>query len=334
VRDAITVLAWPVALLGMVLAAAPYPAAADPALQLEAKIPLGQVSGRIDHMAIDLGRQRLLIAELGNDSLAVVDLKAGRLERRIGELSEPQGVGYAARTDTVYVANAHDGSVRLFQGDGLVSAGRIDLGADADNIRIDASGAQVVIGHGGGALALIDPSTRAKLADIPLKAHPEGFQLDPAGDRVFVNLPEARQIAVVDRRARRQVASWQVPRAQSNFPMAIDGEQGRLLAVYRSPSLLAVLALRDGSLLASPATCGDADDVFVDSRRHRAYVSCGQGFIDVFDLTGAGYPRIDRVATAAGARTSLFVPERDRLYLAVRAGGAEQASVWVFRPLP
>src|SRR5215467_14131321 len=83
-----------------------------PPLQLEDKIPFGDVRGRIDHMAVDLARHRLFVAALGNDSLAVVDLASKRLDRLIGGLPEPQGVGYDPTTDTLYVANAGDGSVR------------------------------------------------------------------------------------------------------------------------------------------------------------------------------------------------------------------------------
>src|SRR5215468_1241875 len=86
-------------------------------LQLEAKIPLGEVAGRIDHLAIDLSRQRLFVAELGNDSVAVVDLKAGKVKHVITGLKEPQGIGYVPSSDTVFVANAGDGTVRLFRGE-------------------------------------------------------------------------------------------------------------------------------------------------------------------------------------------------------------------------
>src|SRR5712691_9421867 len=85
-------------------------------LQLESKIPLGDVRGRIDHMAIDLPRQRLFVAELGNDSVGIVDLKNRKVVHTITGLKEPQGVGYVPSTDALYVANAGDGSVRLFQG--------------------------------------------------------------------------------------------------------------------------------------------------------------------------------------------------------------------------
>src|SRR5437879_451948 len=96
-------------------------------LVLETKIALGEVSGRIDHLSIDPKRQRLFVAELGNNSLGVVDLAAGKVLRRISGLSEPQGVAYAPFADGVYVANAGDGSVRVLRGDDLASIGRIEL---------------------------------------------------------------------------------------------------------------------------------------------------------------------------------------------------------------
>src|ERR1700692_1608957 len=148
-------------------------------LQLEAKIPLGDVRGRIDHMAADLKRQRLFVAELGNDSVGIVDLQTRKLISRIPGLREPQGVGYEPTTDTLYVANAGDGSVRLFEGSDYRATGRIELGSDADNIRVDATAKRVFIGYGGGGLAVIDPSTRSKGGDISLNAHPETFQTAP-----------------------------------------------------------------------------------------------------------------------------------------------------------
>jgi YVTN family beta-propeller protein len=323
------------ALVGAMLLLPVVGASQEPAsLALEAKIPLGAVSGRIDHLAVDLGRQRLFVAELANDSVGVIDLKTRTVIRTITGLSEPQGVGFVPSTDTLYVANAGDGSVRLFVGSGLAPTGRIDLGADADNIRVDAQGDKVFIGYGDGAVAAIDPARRAKVAEIPLKAHPEGFQLDRTSDRIFVNLPDARQIAVANRRTGKTEMTLPTKDARANFPMAIDEDEQRVLVVFRSPPKLTAFAMRDGSIMASISTCGDADDVFVDRKRHRVYVSCGEGFIDVFDEGAAGYSRIERIQTISGARTSFFVPELDRLFLAVWASWNEPAAIWVFRPQP
>lgn len=302
-------------------------------LQLETKISLGAVRGRIDHMAIDVARQRLFVAELGNDSVGVVDLKEGKTVRTIEDLAEPQGVGYVPPTDTIYVANARDGSVRLFHGADYAPAGRIDLGSDADNVRLDAEAGRVLVGYGSGAIAAIDVRQHKKFREVALPAHPESFQIASAWNKVFVNVPGARAIAVLNGSTGSKTETWPV-REGGNFPMAIDKANSRVLIVSRSPPNLSVRAADDGAVIAAVDTCGDSDDVFVDGRRDRVYVSCGAGFVDVFETKGAHYERTAHIATMAGARTSLFVPELDRLYLAVRAGSGVEAAIWVFRPAP
>jgi YVTN family beta-propeller protein len=303
-------------------------------LQLDAKITLGDVQGRIDHMAIDLVRQRLFVAELENNTVGVVDLRERKVIATLGGLKQPQGVGYVPSMQTLYVANASDGSVRIYLGADYAPAGGIDLGDDADNIRVDPATERVFVGYGNGGLAVIDAKALRKIADIPLPVHPESFQLEPGSDRIFVNLPKVRAIAVVDRQAVKQTQSWPMVTAEGNFPMALNTAAGHVLAVFRNPGALGVFALKDGSPIASVDICGDADDVFLDARRKRVYVSCGEGFLDVLDADGNDYKRISRIPTVAGARTSLFVPELDRLYVAARATEGEPASIWVFRPTP
>jgi DNA-binding beta-propeller fold protein YncE len=289
------------------------------------------VSGRIDHLGIDLKRQRLLVAELGNNSLGVVDLAAAKVLHRITGLSEPQGVAHVPSADSVLVANAGDGSVRVLRGEDLGPIGRIELGDDADNVRVDRARNRALVGYGKGALAVIDPASLSKTADIRLKAHPEGFQIDETGTQVFVNVPDAREISVVDL-ATGSTGSLPTQGAGSNFPMAIDGEAHRVLVVFRNPPSLMALSSKDGHVVAKVETCGDADDVFVDRKRRRVYVSCGEGVVDVLEPGEADYRRLARVPTAPGARTSLFVPELDRLFVAVRAASNEPAAIWVFRP--
>jgi DNA-binding beta-propeller fold protein YncE len=278
-----------------------------PLLEVEAKIPLGNVAGRIDHLAVDLKRRRVFVAELGNNTLGIVDLATAKLLRRLTGLSEPQGVGYDAATDIVYVANAGNGAVNVFQGEDYAPLETIQLGKDADNVRIDAAGRRVIVGYGKGGLAIIDSATHRKIADVPLSAHPEGFQLEPESGHVFINLPDAQAIAVVDMAAK---------------------------AVFRSPALLATFSMTDGAPVAKIGICSDSDDVFVDAKRSRAYVTCGEGFVDVIDMSASPPKRIGHLATASGARTSLFVPDLDRLIVAVPARGATPAAVWVFRPSP
>jgi DNA-binding beta-propeller fold protein YncE len=317
---------------GLLVPATVMARTADAPLVLETKIPLGKVNGRIDHLAVDVKRQRLFVAELGNDSLGVVDLASGKA-RTIRGFSEPQGVGYVPFADTVYVANGGDGSVRVLRGSDLAPIGRIELGADADNVRVDPVRHRVLVGYGKGALAVIDPATRTKTGDIQLKGHPESFRVDETGARIFINVPDAREIEVADLAAG-TTRSLPTPGAGSNFPMAIDRDAHRVLVVFRRPPTLMALSSQDARVPAKAASCGDADDVFVDAKRQRVYVSCGEGVVDVFAAAEAGYRLLARVSTVSGARTSLFVPELDRLFVAVRASSSEPAAIWVFRPVP
>lgn len=320
--------------VGICAAIGVAPMARSAALQLEAKISLGDIRGRIDHLAVDLGRQRLFVAELGNDSVGIVDLKENRAVRTLTGLREPQGIGYAPSTDTVYVANAGDGSVRMFRGASLVPAGEIMLGEDADDIRVDPEAHRLYVGYGSGAIAMIDTEHAIKMRDVPLNAHPEGFQLDRSGKRIFVNVPDAHEIVVIDREAGRPIAHWTTGRLRANFPLALGALHQRLLAIFRRPAMLGVYRVGDGQLLASIGTCQDADDAFVDAKRNRLYVICGEGIIDVIATQGGRYLSLGRIQTVPGARTGLFVPELDRLFVAIRAASGVPAGVWVYRPMP
>src|ERR1041385_3011675 len=219
-------------------------------LALDTEIALGAVSGRIDHLAVDLKRQQLFVAELGNASLGVVNLAARKMRSTMPGLKEPQGIGYEPSADTVYVANAGDSSVRLLWAEDLTSKGRIDLGEDADNVRIDTAQNRVLVGYGKGALAVIDPKSRKKISDIRLKAHPESFQIDDSTSRAFVNVPDAGEIAVVDLAKGEVIGAMPTQGHRSNFPMALDRDAHRVLVVFRSPPRLLVLSATDNTVVA------------------------------------------------------------------------------------
>jgi YVTN family beta-propeller protein len=304
-------------------------ASAESLLTAETKIPLENVRGRIDHMAIDLARERLYVAELGNNSVGVIDLKQRQVIQTLSGLHEPQGIGYSSTADTLYVATAGDGSVHVFQGPKLNAAGVIKLGEDADNVRINKDG-RILVGYGGGAIALIDQGTQRHSSDISLKGHPESFQLDASG-HIFVNVPTAHEIAVLDQTSHKQIASWGTGIRFENFPMALDEPHSRIWVVFRHPASLVAYNSATGAHIASTDTCGDSDDVFIDTERQRVYVVCGEGFIDVFSNQGDAYSRLDRLKTVPGARTGLYVSTLNRLFLAVRATTTEPAAVWVVR---
>jgi DNA-binding beta-propeller fold protein YncE len=288
-------------------------------------------------MAVDLRRRRLFVAELGNNTVDVVDLAAGGVAHRIDGLREPQGVGYTPVLDVVAVANAGDGSVRFYKGEDYAPVARSNLKDDADNVRIDPRSGTFLVGYGSGGIATLDPATGAVLGEAPLPAHPESFRVSGDGHRALVNVPDAGQIAVVDLTIGKLTATWRVPSVRANFPMAWDRGNDLVAVVYRSPPRLVLLDSGTGAVKQAHETCGDADDVFFDSRRQRIYVSCGEGYVDTFSAQGGSgtYRLLARVATRSGARTSLFVPELDRLFVAQRAGllGSD-AALLVFRPSP
>jgi len=240
--------------------------------------------------------------------------------------SKPQGLAYHPATDALYIASGGDGTWRS-------SAAMItQRWRESPWARMRTTSvwmrSRTKYGHGG--LAVIDVTSRRKIAEIDLKTHPEGFQLDQANNRIFVNDPTNQAIVVVDRAAGKEMARWPTGDG-GNFPMALYPKAEHVVVAFRNPARLAAYSIADGAAVANVELCADADDVFVDAKRERVYVSCGDGHLDVFDARGNAYRRIGHLVTQLGARTSLFVPELNLLFIAARATSSEPAAIWVFR---
>lgn len=301
-------------------------------LEPAAAIDLPAVKGRIDHFGVDVKRQRIFIAALGNDTLEVVDVKSGRRERSLGGFGEPQGILYLPEFDRVYVANGSANRVDVLDGTSLARFKGIEGLDDADNVRYDAGARKVYVGYGKGALRALDAATGDSAGDIRLAGHPESFQLETRGTRIFVNVPGAGHVAVVDRAKRSVVATWAVPGAESNYPMALDEAGRRLFVGARRPAVLLVYDIDSGKVVAKQPIGGDTDDLFFDPERKRIYVVCGEGRIDIVRQEGADrYSLEGTVRTAPRARTGLFVPEERRLYVAAPAIGTSPAGLLAYR---
>jgi len=299
-------------------------------LRLEKTIPLPGVEGRIDHLSVDTSGQRLFVAALGNGTVEVIDLKAGARVHSITGLKEPQGLAYYPLTRTLFVAGGGDGTTKLFDTTSFRLTKTIEYGDDADNIRLDEVNKQVIVGYGNGSLGILD-TTGKQLGDIQLDAHPESFQLEKKGSRIFVNVPKKEYIAVVDRAKRAIVARWSLAGNQANFPMALDENSRRLFVVCRKPARLLVFDIDSGKIVAQLDSVGDSDDVFYDSQRKRVYASGGEGAVWVYGQRDVDrYEQLGRVATVSGARTGLFVPELSRLFLAVPHRGEQSAAIRVY----
>src|SRR3954469_1963195 len=300
-------------------------------LSLVGAIDLPRVEGRIDHLAVDIAAQRLYVAALGNNTVEVLDLKGNAHLKSLPGFREPQGIAVVPDAKVVAVANGQGEGVQFIDGTDFHPTRAVRLGDDSDNVRYDAAAHRVFVGFGGGALASISPADGKVLGEAKLAGHPESFQLERSGSRAFVNVPDANQIAVVDRTAMKVVATWPVAGAKANFPMALDEANHRMFIGCRRPAKVLVYDTMTGKETASFDIVGDTDDLFFDAARKRLYVSGGEGFIDVFQEDGGSrFARVAHGATAAGARTSLFVPDRSRLYLAVPHRGNQKAEIRIY----
>ncbi len=303
----------------------------DAALEPGAEIPMPTVRGRIDHFAIDLKNQRLFIAALRNDSVEWIDLKAGRRKRSLHGFVEPQGILYLPEFDRLYVANGLGGRVDILDGASLHRLQSVEPLNDADNLRYDAAARKVYVGYAR-ALRAFDAATGATAGDVRLAGHPEAFELEKNGTRIFVNVPDARQVAVVDRAKSAVIETWPTGDDEANFPMALDEADRRLFVATRARSMLLAYDIDTGSIVARAPVCRDADDLFFDASRRRLYVICGEGRIDVVRQADRDHYRVEgSAATALRARTGLFVPETGRIYVAAPANGDAPASVRSFR---
>jgi DNA-binding beta-propeller fold protein YncE len=277
-------------------------------LTLDKTIPMPKVEGRIDHMAADVAGQRLFVAALGNNTVEVLDLKAGTTIQSLPGFAEPQGIAYVSEINRLFVANGNDGTCRILDGQSFKTISSVECGEDADNVRYDPTTGRIWVGYGGGALAALDAKTGAKLADIKLAGHPESFRLQTGSARIFVNVPKADHIAVVDREKGEVTATWLLKEAKSNFPLILDQANHRLFAGCRNPARLLVYDYAAGRQVTSLPISRDTDDLFFDAANKMLYVSCGQGTIDVIQQTDADhYSAAKTISTANGARTSLFV---------------------------
>ena len=309
------------------------PSAATRPLVLTGAIPLPNVQGRIDHFGFD-PNNRLFVSALGNNTEEVIDLGAQRVVHSIAGVPTPQGAVYSPETNKLFVASAK-GSVYIYDGTSFDLITSIDFHGDADNLRYDGADKRVYVGYGDdetAAIGMIDATTNKRLdEEFKLGAHPESFQLETSGSRIFANLPDSKQIAVINRKTH-AISRWAVT-LEGNFPMSLDEADHRLFAASRTPPRLAVFDTDSGQMVAA-LPC--SDDLYFDSARRRVYVAGGEGYISVFQQKDADhYQLLAKVPSSLGARTAGYsgkVGKKgfDRLYVAVPARANHGAEVWIY----
>jgi DNA-binding beta-propeller fold protein YncE len=311
------------------LAAAEPP---DPTLELKQTIPLTGVEGRIDHLDLDIAGERLFVCALGNNSVEVLDLRKGERIHSISGLGTPQSVAYISELNRLFVANDNGGLCNIYDAKAWQLLSTTDLQDDADNMRYDTTSKEVFVGFGTGGIAVINVADGKRTGLIKLAAHPEAFELEKHGRRMFVNLPAAGQVAVVDRDKAEVIARWKPDGAAANFPMALDEANHRLFIACRTPAKLVVLDTDSGTTVTALDISGDADEVFYDAKHRRLYAICGEGYVDIIEQTDADhYNRTAKIPTASGARTGFFNSERDDLFVAVPHHGTQGAEIRRYR---
>jgi DNA-binding beta-propeller fold protein YncE len=304
-------------------------------LRLVQTIPLENVEGRIDHFGIDPEGQRLFMSALGNNTVEVFDLRAGKRIHTISGLHEPQGACFTQVVNKLFVANGEGGAVNVYDGESYKLVKEVKFSDDADNVRYDPRLRKIYVGYGEGALGVLDAATSKQLGDIALAAHPESFQLEKTGRRIFVNVPNAQMIAVIDREKQAVIAKWPMGGNHANFPMALDESDRRLLVACRKPPEVRVFDTETGQLVVKVPCAGDADDMWYDAAHKRIYVSGGEGVISVIEQQDVNhYREVAKVPTAAGSRTSFFAPGLHHLYLAVPHRGNQRAELRVYDTQP
>jgi WD40 repeat protein len=297
-------------------------------------IPLAGVKGRFDHFAAN--GKMLFVSALGNNTVEVIDIGGRILARTITGVPNPQGLAFSSETNKLFVASA-EGTLSIYDGSSFDLISTIDFHGDVDNLRYDAGNKRVYVGYGedeSGAIGTVDATTNKRTEeDYKLGAHPESFQLERSGPNIYVNLPDLKQIAVIDRNTH-AVSRWPLT-LQHNFPMALDEAAHRLFVGAHEPSCVGVFDTVSGRMVASLPSVQDSDDLYYDAERKRIYAAGGEGFIDVFQQKDPDHYRpLARIPTAIGARTAGYFGKGkkgfDRFYLAVPARSDRGAEIWIY----
>jgi DNA-binding beta-propeller fold protein YncE len=313
---------------------------AGPALQLVSSTELPEISGDLDHLAIDTAGQRLFVAAEDNGTLRIIDLKSGKLERTIKGFNTPHSILYLPAARELYVT---DGSraVQVLDSETFAVKKTIPTTPGADSIAVDASSGRLFAVTGGkdvsmtkSAITEIDTKTAKLLREIPIDAaHVEAMALEKSSARLFVNVTDKNYLAVIDRASGNIVARWPIHEAKQNAPLAFDETSRRLFVVCRDPGKLVVLDSATGKTVADFPTGAKADEVVYDAVHRRVYIAAGEGKIYAYQQADADhYTPLPPVASAPGAKTALLAPDAARLYVSVSPGeGKMGAKVLVYQ---
>jgi len=303
-------------------------------LVLTHTVPLEGVKGRFDHFAE--GGGKLFVSELGNDTVAVINLFGIALQHTITGVPGPQGLVFSPEANKLFVASAM-GKLYIYDGTSFDLITSLDFEGGADNLRYDPITKRVYVACGDdaktGAIATVDAMTNQRLdEEYKLGGEPESFQLETSGPNIYVNVLPLKQIVVINRTTK-GITRWSLTGLELNFPMALDEADHRLFIGTHMPARLAVFNTNSGEMIASMPSVKWTGDLFYDSARKRVYMPGAEGFIYVFQQNDSDHYRLlAKVPTAVGAGTAGYFGRArgkgiDTFYLAVPARGSQSAEV-------
>lgn len=317
----------------IVLSVVPLASARAADVELVQTIDLKGKPGAMDHLALDVKRDRLLLANKCNNSLDVIDLKAGKIVKQIANQQGVQGVAYSPDVDKIFVGLGIKGFCNIFDGESLKLVESIKFEDDADNVRYNPTLKSVYVGHADKSLGVVDAKSMELKTDIKLPGTAEGFEVEKARPRLYVNIPDAALVAVIDTEKNEVIAKYPVKMAGGFHPLALDEANHRMFVGCRKAPMVIVMDTETGKEITSIPVPGDIDDLVYDAKRKKLYATCGEGFIAVIKQLGAdSYEAGEKVATAKGAKTSHYNPEQSRLYVAVpRQEGKDGPEIRVYQ---
>lgn len=315
-----------------VLAGLAFGQAAAAQLTQIGSIPLGEAKGTIADLGMDYANQRLFVLEPDAGTLAVVDLASAKLAQSVTGLASPRGLARAPTDNRLYVSTV-GGKLMIYAGVPLKAEGSLEAGADQGMMHYDAGSERIYLALGGRKIAIIDSTHNKHWDNIRLNAEPGPLVLEENGSRIFIGAANEPRILVADRDGNKQTASWSTGANGPAEAVALDEDGGRLLAAFSKPPALAWFDLADGTLKGTAPACAEPGQLLTDDSRHRVYLVCGEGKIQIFARDSAGtYADVGSVPTDKGAVAALLVPTSGRLFLGVPAEGGHGAEIRIYAP--
>ena len=304
-------------------------------LKLIATTPLPGFSGDFDHFGVDLKGNRLFLAAEDHMTVEVFDLRSGKPLHSITGFGQPHAILYMPETNRLIVTDGDDfGRVALANGQNYEIVDSIKLPPGVDGAVFNPVSKDYYVESGGPAgaashlLNVIDTKKFKHTGNITLPGnHSEAMAMDRAGKKLYVNLTTTSEVGVVDLSTRQLTARWPVPDAKVENSMVLDEPNHRLFIATRQPPKFIVINTDTGKVVMTLPYSGFNDDMWFDRPRKRIYATGSETTTVIRQVDADHYEQVAEVPTGFRAKTSIFVPELNRLYVAVSGKGKPDAKL-------